>query len=255
MPPYLIVHKNAACCRVTGIDAHLVVGKPVSSLLSIPMSSIKDEVNFSKSAGGHKQNQEGAKTSVNLEEATAYKSNQKKNRNALNKLIATSGLGKMHCVLLHTRQQKHMVGQNVTIKHNKNYSKQQSEDSNDTSLTSNSERKMPFYIAEQDIPAINCQISVAPIVVSTANFEKHESTKRAKHGQHTQDLQDSYFETPEATHFVIQIAPLSSNSLAGSSNSVEQHTRSVDKISNHAENIDSSFSVQSSDLEAIVAIG
>jgi hypothetical protein len=34
-PPFLLVHTNAAYTRLTGIDAHAAVGKPVSTLLSI----------------------------------------------------------------------------------------------------------------------------------------------------------------------------------------------------------------------------
>lgn len=35
-PPFLVVHTNAAYCRLSGIDSHAVIGKPISSLLSIP---------------------------------------------------------------------------------------------------------------------------------------------------------------------------------------------------------------------------
>lgn len=35
-PPFLVVYTNAAYCRLSGIDAHTVVGKPISSLLSMP---------------------------------------------------------------------------------------------------------------------------------------------------------------------------------------------------------------------------
>ena len=34
-PPFLLVHTNAAYTRLTGIDAHAAVGKPVSALLSL----------------------------------------------------------------------------------------------------------------------------------------------------------------------------------------------------------------------------
>jgi hypothetical protein len=34
-PPFLVVHTNAAYTRLTGIDAHAAVGKPVSALLSV----------------------------------------------------------------------------------------------------------------------------------------------------------------------------------------------------------------------------
>lgn len=35
-PPFLVVHVNAAYSGLTGIDSHLVIGKPVQTLLSIP---------------------------------------------------------------------------------------------------------------------------------------------------------------------------------------------------------------------------
>jgi hypothetical protein len=263
----LIVHKNAACCRLTGIDAHLVVGKPASTLLSISKTAIQNDGKLSN-VGSSKQIQKVAITSDNLDDAKTSKTNPKNSKNSLNKLIATSGFGEMHRVLLHTKQQKHMVGQNVTIKHSKSYSKQQSEDSNDTSLTSNSvRRKTKYIIPEQETQAICCQISVAPIVVSTTNFEKHESTKRTKHNHQTHDSKDSVYEPPEATHFVIQIAPWISivdkcknqSNAAFSSNSIEEQIRLTDKRSNMDDNVASnsggSVSLQSSDLEAIVAIG
>jgi len=34
-PPFLVVHTNAAYARLTGIDAHAAVGKPISALLSV----------------------------------------------------------------------------------------------------------------------------------------------------------------------------------------------------------------------------
>jgi hypothetical protein len=256
---------------LTGIDAHLVVGKTVSTLLSIPKSATQDDDTSKCIIGSRREDQEGKRAAVNFQDANTHKTNPKKSKNILNRLISTSGLGKIHNVLLHTMQQIHMVGQNVTIKHNKSYSKQQSEDSNDTSLTSNSERKKPLYFAEQEIPVKNCQISVAPVVPSTANFERHESNKRAKHtgSQHMQDLPKLYYESQEATHYVIQIAPLNSNIEKSnvhseailSSNSVEEQIplRLTDKISTLDQNVESnsggSISVQSSDPEAIVAIG
>lgn len=35
-PPFLVVHTNAAYSRLSGIDSHTVVGKTISSLLSMP---------------------------------------------------------------------------------------------------------------------------------------------------------------------------------------------------------------------------
>jgi hypothetical protein len=35
-PPFLVVHTNAAYCRLSGIESHAVIGKPISILLSIP---------------------------------------------------------------------------------------------------------------------------------------------------------------------------------------------------------------------------
>ena len=51
VPPFLVVHTNAAYCRLSGIDSHAAVGKPISNLLSLPdqqmlVEAVLSRVNF-----------------------------------------------------------------------------------------------------------------------------------------------------------------------------------------------------------------
>jgi hypothetical protein len=142
-PPFLVVHTNAAYTRLTGIDAHAAVGKPVSALLAVqgPDSAcgasegIAREPN-SAALGHARQNQmevDEAESSmignadefqrqgqsyVEAEEAgraRAAQATQNEDGNVnLERLVAVCGFGKYH--VLNARARPHqMVGRNVTF--------------------------------------------------------------------------------------------------------------------------------------------
>ena len=179
-PPFLVVHTNAAFCHMTGLDAHLVVSKPIADLLSIDHTSTdnnRSEEGEHAAPGGEGDNtSQGAETTglTRSEDTTpAAKSI------SLAQLIATSGFGHINTVQVNTKLRHQMVGRNVTVINNgcaapteegaaaaaasKSGAQKRHEESNTTSLTSGSCEH------GQDRKPISCRVSIAPIVsASTA---------------------------------------------------------------------------------------
>ena len=278
---------NAACCRLTGIDAHLLVGKPVSALLSIPLFSLEDGDVEEEAIDDAITDADIAtiKPSVptfSTIEATVKSGQELTTANekgetlmTIDQLILTSGCdGHLHLVNVKTK------------------------------LISPSVDSVEYH-------EMLCRLSIAPIVVSkdivsgNAAIDNHEHSKRARY-QYNQagtpdisQLQQQGLKFPSITHFVIQFKMYdnehyddsmeslsSSNSVDGqltsthtniSSKSAHQpeeikigattgnnnNNNNVDRnnVDDNASNLegadmDGSISVQtSSDREAIVAVG
>jgi hypothetical protein len=274
-PPFLIVHMNAACCRLTGIDAHLLVGKPISVFLSVPSFSVEDcdivenvvnEASISKikpavdaisgidSAAAVNQS---ITTSLEMEESNM----------TIDRLIMTCGCdGVAHLVNVQTK----LASPSLDCEENK----------------------------------ILCRLSIAPIVVSKdivggATLDNHDQSKRARY-QHSQAGSHQELKYPLITHFVLQFEVYDSDHYGdsmeslSSANSVDEEQLVGTKANKHmnldapsrasaqpneaktspsgnnnvdssnldpsnlpveGSDVDGSISAQSSDREPIVAIG
>jgi hypothetical protein len=236
-PPFLVIHTNAAYCRLTGIDSHLVVGKPVSALLSLHEAITPNVPDDQQQAEGLPVDSNTGTEDVHvpsyLEDVdTSGRARSESSRDALKdvsleRLIATSGFGHIHVVHVNTKSHQ-MVGRNVTVfKDAVSGSsgpevRRRDEESND--LASSYEGGL------QQSPPLACHISIAPIVssstavgcgvVSEKGAETHQKGKRVKH--HHGPEQDSQRKPPPGevathhrkylplqlvTHFVIQLQP------------------------------------------------
>ena len=277
---------NAASCRLTGIDAHLVVGKPVSSLLSIPAFSVDngdivDGVNNETSTHATTNTttvkaafepDSGSGTPVNVSQPVACALDDNESLMTIDRLIMTCGCdGDMHLVNVRTK-------------------------SLHPSIDSEEQNKML------------CRLAIAPIVVSKNAVDGsttyyHDHSKRARYhdnqvgSQDTSHLQQQELTFPLITHFVIQFEMYDNEQYGdsmeslSSSNSIDEQVidthsnkhgdinypthvahpseaktgqsgdNNVDSNLDHDQSnvegtdIDGSISVQSSDREPIVAIG
>lgn len=187
-PPFLVVHTNAAYCRLSGIDSHAVVGKPISILLSIPDLQTLAEV-----TQNHQRQQETTEEAPGLESAIHRSlqnddSNQDSNDNlfhtesrerydltaaeaagraraaasqadSVERIIATSGLGRWSIINLNA---KPLLGQNLAIVKPSEIHKPRSRegDSNGSSIASN---------CEGSYRDIVCKFSFNSIVISRIN--------------------------------------------------------------------------------------
>jgi PAS domain-containing protein len=168
-PPFLVVHTNAAFCRLSGIDSHLVVGKPISSLLTIPdpqtIAELQEdhqrreqgkfgEVNGYDSTTGAMLRIESASHNGNDEllhddsretqglsaaEAAGRARAAASQEDSVERLIATSGFGRYIIISLNARP---LLGQKFTISKPAESAQSQrgrEEGSNGSSITSNCE--------------------------------------------------------------------------------------------------------------------
>jgi hypothetical protein len=223
-PPFLIVHKNAACCRLTGIDAHFSVGKHISALLSIPFISIEGEENnemrpadIPYATGTTTSDAAAAEMETHCRSMTASDDNNDKKQLSIDRLIMTSGCcDHFHVVHVCTKLPCPMVGRNVTVQHHntsKNKDHQmmdhstetnrddkvdgqiQNGDEDGTSLTSKLDRDYISVGPEKQAKMV-CRISIAPIVLSkdmivSGTTDMHDPLKRIKHQHPSPNFPDS----------------------------------------------------------------
>jgi hypothetical protein len=230
-PPFLVVHTNAAYCRLTGIDAHVVVGRPISTLLDLrcgtnPIKSLEEQQlpEQADNGGGDvaaSEDLSAVAESGRLRAEVAPLIGQKEM--SLERIIATSGLGRLHMVYVSTKS-NHMVGRNVTIFSSTLVPGQSSAgrrevDSNNTSLSSS-------YEGEQ--PPILCWVCIAPIVSSSKllhiapSRDSESPNQREKRTKHYHGASDpfsqgldaadesstkKYLPLQHVSHFVIQLRP------------------------------------------------
>jgi hypothetical protein len=258
-PPFLIIHTNAQFTRLTGIDAHLVLGKPVSVMFSLTdieagqaiehahpaifgEEPVLDEQHEQAEVPQHRlpspNDDLAAAEASGRARAEANRLDRKEM--TLDRLITSSGFGHLHVVCVCTKQHQ-MVGRNVTVfsdalSNVAPESRTRDEESNDASLTSSVEA------AQQPLP-LTCRMSIAPIVSSTKVLgvgvfaekepESHQKGKRAKHhhGNDQETPQRKYHPLQMVTHYAIQLQPYgetsvkneSMDSLSSTSASVEAH--------------------------------
>jgi hypothetical protein len=213
--PFLVVHTNAAYGRLTGIDSHKIVGKPIRALLSVQEPS------------GHL-----------VAPADAFRTSSPDQRIAsLERLVVSGGFGKMHTLLVHAASIQ-LPEANMT-------------DCKDGGRLSSLNDVEPCCSHEQPTRYITCKASIAPIV-SSLEVGVSSHTNDIEQGSHQQKLKnkkhDAYLE-PDAdgrsflkvdpvhlrrhhhparvTHFVVQVCDICddeqdfADSLSTSSTSVE----------------------------------
>ena len=166
-PPFLVVHTNAAYTRLTGIDAHAAVGKPVSALLSVQgPPEAANQVTIGQNIEHRPiQVQEVEVTSDGVTEATSMN---------LERLVAACGFGKFH--LLYAKAKNHqMLGRNVAFitRDGIAASLPPSAGRNGTGSTiaSISGQEDTNYITICDPPfeAVKCRSSLSPVISDTTD--------------------------------------------------------------------------------------
>lgn len=221
-PPFLVIHTNAAFCRLTGIDSHLVVGKAISCLMTIQLNNSERLENMQQDQQDDENNSNMNRDSTNQSDIQSAPTRLRDRKEiGLERLIASSGFGQYHIVHVKTKQH-HMVGRNVTIVKdgplisNLSVSNQKSGYEN-ASVTSSSDGKAGL---------IPCRSSIAPIVSSSSatieynNVLKTEKDyKRPKYHHYEQSdrkrqssIGDNsnhrkYQPLQLVTHYVIQLQP------------------------------------------------
>jgi len=203
-----VVHTNAAYTRLTGIDAHAAVGKPVSALLSVQGP---DRLHAEADASNQEVGQENVNqqqqqldpiafqsvtgdTIQSLAEAHTERAAQASVNVNLERLVAACGFGKYH--LLYAKARPHqMVGRNITIVARAGLSaalpaaaadvKSVREHDDPNVETS----QMRFFVGPFD--CVKCRASISPIVsaypeaITTTNTNHQEphvyKSKRRKH--------------------------------------------------------------------------
>lgn len=218
-PPFLIVHTNAAYSRLSGIDSHSAVGKPVSSLLSLPEQGADAESprieNSTVAVGTNSNNLNREPHSSNHQEAEAAgraraaSAEDNTTEMSLERLVAASGYGKHHPINVLSKPQN-MLGRNVRVTNPPPAVKKRSreEGSNDSSITSSNEGSFQF---------LKYNMSISPIVSSPESFnveittEKdrdshHHKAKRRKHHPYSDAIQTpGHRKRQFITHYVIQL--------------------------------------------------
>lgn len=136
-PPFVVIHTNAAFCRLSNIDSHTVVGKPISNILSIPdpqtLAAVKDDHERQKtddaaalSGGGAMcDNRDGGKEDLlhpesneaqglTAAEAAGRAQAAASQEDSVERLIATNGFGRWNIINLNAKPQS-LLGQKFAI--------------------------------------------------------------------------------------------------------------------------------------------
>lgn len=215
VPPFLVVHTNAAYCRLSGIDSHAAVGKPISNLLSLPdqqmlveAESNQDTSSFVNSKLAEYDEERPKNHSAPRQDpsqnyiaaaaagrAKAAASREDNNEMSLERLVSASGFGKCHLVNAITKPHQ-MLGRNVAVSKPPSAAKKQSREeggSNGSSISSSYEGLYHYLL---------CNMSVAPVVSSPEAFNvtviadkdqenSHHKVKRRKHHYHSDSNQQT----------------------------------------------------------------
>ena len=156
-PPFLVVHTNAGYCRLSGIDSHTVVGKPVSDLLSIPdpqtLEGVKakhlqppeipgaDEVDdyvptHDDIVLHHAESTEGLTAAEAAGRGRAAASQE----DSIERLVAASGFGRYNIINLSAKARNDPnFGISKSLEAHPSRSRNREEGSNGSSITSSSE--------------------------------------------------------------------------------------------------------------------
>jgi hypothetical protein len=228
-PPFLVVYTNAAYSRLSGIDSHAAVGKPIASLLSVPDPDTLAKIgngnegrsmetltagtenvceSVHQEENGHfeneMKNENGSAGSFAVEaagRARAVASQEDPTEMGLERLVAASGFGRCHVIHVSAKPH-HMLGRNVTV------TKQV--DANGTEMRSREEGMSngsvitggydgPYHMETTAVMGVSPVVSspeafTAAVVTDKDQDNHHNKTKRRKHHHHS-DSQHS-----NATH-------------------------------------------------------
>jgi hypothetical protein len=205
-PPFLVVHTNAAYCRLTGNDSHVVVGKPISTLLSLPdktanaaaaaVAAAEEAVDTQSAAGtatmsiqaGYQHQPAGQMLPPPPHVATR----QDPRELCLERLVAASGFGRLQLIQVDSKQHQ-MVGRSVSFLkapppsssaenpsasvsgNNDHHQEQQSSnDSNVARMPNNGNENTDGHHQhqlQQQTRRLTCRASIAPVVSSQAAFD------------------------------------------------------------------------------------
>jgi len=236
------VHTNAAYSRLTGVDSHAVVGKPITNLLSIPDSLITEGESLdSNEAAGASATEIGTQPPADRDpteqlqaaEAAGRARASRQNRRSvgLERLVAASGFGRLHVIHVHAKPH-HMVGKSVAVVQNAQARARSSsiglgreEASNDASIASSTR------FNNCQLRTVKCRSSIAPVVSAPSVVESMVVTdkEQSSHGKakrrkvHEQDMHRKHGISKETTgltrhnrnvitHYVIQLQPHESES-------------------------------------------
>jgi len=177
LPPFLVVHSNAAFSRLTGIDSHKVVGQPIRSVLSLPSEGREQQagVENSSSASGNPQSSDRDVTGVNRPPNVWPPA--KSNSDSIERLVAASGFGRLHVVQVVTKHSQ-LVGKSVaflkespatsSLRKSTTAAASQNVGSNDVALasaaTNNEQSLSSGGNASTVTKRTSCRASIAPIV-------------------------------------------------------------------------------------------
>jgi hypothetical protein len=230
-PPFLIVYTNAAYTRLSGIDSHAAVGKPISTLLSIPDQDTLAEViaasasaenaaataaagvakhpsekgqqeqnGYSHLGAQHTDDDAQGHTYMAAEaagRARAAASQEEDNAGmCLERLVAASGFGRCHVIHVLAKPH-HMVGRNVSVPNKEG-----------GSAVGTGTDMMDIGIAEArgngsslTSSALACSMSVSPVVsspeaiaavVTDKDQDNHShKSKRRKYHHHSDSQQQA----------------------------------------------------------------
>lgn len=260
IPPFAVVHTNAAYCRLTGLDSHKVVGRPVRTLLSLPdgtqIQESQDEMSETADATSDQVVTSAAGTRPTSSKASRHVS-------SVERLVVSSGLGHLHSILVHTRPH-HMLGKNVSFFQDvvpRGASANENGRSGNQGLGSGSPDNS-LAGSHDGPPIIHCTASIAPVVSTNTGLETmivsdregHSTHPKAKRRKLHSNDQDGHRKSPASkdpvhahrirhgphqtiTHYVIQLQhqeqpvgkPESEASLSSNSTSVEARLLGLSK--------------------------
>ena len=261
LPPFIVVHTNAAYSHLTGNDAHTVAGKPVSSVFSL----LEFSSTSSKQSADDKETKGELSTSGELAQAAAAGrakaqatgSTRSPKFVGLARLVQTNSFGRLHLAQVSAKSHT-MVGRNVSFVRGDGKVdnpkpepvRQRDESSNDTSLTNS-------FGDGQSI--LTCRASIAPVVSSPEmindSYDHNAPSARSKRKKlalsEEQDGQKTAYATVNeassrsalsprshlVTHYVIQlqlhdgssIKHESNESLSSNSTSIEARNLGITK--------------------------
>lgn len=194
-PPFLVVHANAAYCRLTGVDTHAAIGKPISSLLSIVDVDKMEESAFQEATTTslrrsvtevpqepvpRRNAAEFRSASDQTAAVAAGRANAASPENdlsdlCLDRLLAASGFGMYHIVQVEGKPHQ-ILGRNVTVVR-----------SADPGGIDNNREDSTSSITSNDCPMnpILCRMGVSPVVsFIDPNLDSAVVTDREVGGHH-----------------------------------------------------------------------
>ena len=203
--PFTVIYTNAAYSRLCGIDSHNAVGKPISTLLSLPRAQLslidfkEDHKTFNskevneQELDGDSEKHTAADTAGRARAAVSKNDNIKTD---FEKLVVASCNNKLDKVSI--RCSLHQVlGHNVKVIKPKRNEEERS--GGESSLTSSSDS--PHNMIE-------CTMSIIPVLSSTdAYIDYHQRAKRNENDQDSQQqkLKRRKHHHQMISHYMIQL--------------------------------------------------